>query len=1353
MSTKNPSCPAAMASPEAENERPGASPGSAWHTLPASLGRRAAWTAGSQQVHRLSGLLALLSLVLPAAGLAANIELVSRTTTVAPVSPIGPSAAIRDSSTDGRYAVFVTEASNLIDDAWGLESLVAGDVVLVDRQTGTLERINVDTNETPRRLSSVNFGARFLGISGDGNRVAFVACATSLDLSQSGQKCGVYLRDRAAGTTRLIHDDGSPNLSTPIAISRDGNWLAIGRSGGGLHVVDRIDLLTGTVSPAAFQAGAPTQLFQAAIAVNISADGSRVAFVTASPLAADDLEGDDDIYVSDIAGATTTLVSRRTDGSNFSGDVFVNFDESNSLNFALDGNGSNRWMSSDGNRFIFNTATSLVAGDTPRNNFNTFEFDGYLRDVGANTLQLVYAAGNGDRRAGATYALGISDDGTRVAVAADDNGGFVGAPTGSRLLLRNMADSNAVDLIRQNGNAVSGHVSSGLHLSGDASTAFLTTGLALSTADLTASFTDHYAISTANAAASLLTRPSTAAGNLRSAADDRSFTVQASRDGRVVAFLSTASNLVANDSNGRQDLFLLDRTGGSAATPTRVINDDTCNVQTFDMTPDGRYIAFTGACPRPPENLSSIQAYRLDRRSGEIVLVSRADGVNGAAPNAAVSGFDARIADDGQRIAFVSLASNLVAGDTNNRADAFVRDLASNSTRRVSLSLGGTPLTSGATGTVRISGDGRVVAFSTSQVQEAGDTNNRPDAWLAFVDTGTVELAAGSYPANGSAVSGLSADARKVLFVENSLVGTCSGSCSPRAVRLRDRGTGGVQRVDLGPNAELPTANGAYSDLRPQLSDDGRYVAFLGNFCAPTCSSTPNQFYIRELASNQLAVVTQTNAGSFANFNSFEPVLSADGRFVAFWSFATTLLGAGNDRNGLIADAFLAENPLWYELKADSIIPYPATTAPSRDPAVSADGRFVVFTSDDSSLAAGDSNAASDVFLVDRSNAQVVRVSVDDAEGQLSGPAFEPTISADGSLVAFVAEDAAVMKVHGETKQASEKRRKGGTFGVFLRNIQTGTTRRVGTGTTGGSGTEPRLAPGGGGIVYTSTKPDEDPTKPGNGFSHVYRKPLLPDGNLGPVACITCKVFDANGNVTGADVDGSSRSPVLSADGLSIAFETEAKNMLAGSSPCPAASTVVVLRNIQTGSTRIASNPLAGSQCLAGGARKPEIDHSGRRVVFESDLPLRETHVDARSEVYLFDADAQRTDHLSLHSGGSRVDGASFQPVISGDGNVVVFTSAATNFNAAQLDDNGAVRDLIAYDLRQRAARRAARRLDGTDPNGDSFNPSLDYSGGVLAFDSVASNIVATDSNQTVSDVFLRGVTLEADAVFRSGFE
>src|SRR5262249_21106305 len=160
-------------------------------------------------------------------------------------------------------------------------------------------------------------------------------------------------------------------------------------------------------------------------------------------------------------------------------------------------------------------------------------------------------------------------------------------------------------------------------------------------------------------------------------------------DGRFVAFSSYASNLVAGDGNGTSDAFIRDRRQGT----TELISANTAGIigngasGTGPVTPDGRYVTFvslaTNLAPGVPPGYE--QVYVRDRLNGttELASISTAGAIGNN------SSWSCSISGNGRFVAFVSYASNLVSGDTNNRADAFVRDRQNGTTDRVSLTAGG----------------------------------------------------------------------------------------------------------------------------------------------------------------------------------------------------------------------------------------------------------------------------------------------------------------------------------------------------------------------------------------------------------------------------------------------------------------------------------------------------------------------------------------------------------------------------------------------------------------------------------------------------------------------------------------
>ncbi|MCD6392044.1 MAG: fibronectin type III domain-containing protein, partial [Planctomycetes bacterium] len=211
-------------------------------------------------------------------------------------------------------------------------------------------------------------------------------------------------------------------------------------------------------------------------------------------------------------------------------------------------------------------------------------------------------------------------------------------------------------------------------------------------------------------------------------ADNFSNTPSISADGRLVAFVSYASNLVPGDTNNRQDVFVYDRHTGkneliSVATDGAQADRDSWGV---DISADGRWVVFVSEARNLSEQDTNYYAdvYVHDRIGDETTVVSvSSDGIIGngrCCMESASKRWAAAISDDGRYVAFDSIASNLVQGDSNNKSDVFVHDLMSGITRRASISsdaIQGNDYSYKAD----ISGNGRFVVFESQATNLDGD--------------------------------------------------------------------------------------------------------------------------------------------------------------------------------------------------------------------------------------------------------------------------------------------------------------------------------------------------------------------------------------------------------------------------------------------------------------------------------------------------------------------------------------------------------------------------------------------------------------------------------------------------------
>src|ERR1041385_3351135 len=292
-----------------------------------------------------------------------------------------------------------------------------------------------------------------------------------------------------------------------------------------------------------------------------------------------------------------------------------------------------------------------------------------------------------------------------------------------------------------------------------------------------------------------------------------------SGDGSAVAFDSSASNLVAHDTNGMADVFV--REPGADAT-TRVslsgsgiqgnrdslppsglfINEDRGGDPAISA--DGRYVAFISQA----SNLVALDTnhtediFVRDRDGGTIDRVS----VDSAGSQANEGSYRPAISSDGRYVAFNSAASNLVAGDTNQAMDTFVHDLQTGATVRVSIGNGGGQANGPSFGANAVSGDGRYVAFSSAASNlVTGDTNQNADVFLRDLQAGTTtRVSVGSAEEEGdggSAWPSISSDGRFVAFhsdATNLVAGDSNGSTD---VFVRDLQSGTTSLVSVGAGA------------------------------------------------------------------------------------------------------------------------------------------------------------------------------------------------------------------------------------------------------------------------------------------------------------------------------------------------------------------------------------------------------------------------------------------------------------------------------------------------------------------------------------------------------------------------
>jgi Tol biopolymer transport system component len=387
-------------------------------------------------------------------------------------------------------------------------------------------------------------------------------------------------------------------------------------------------------------------------------------------------------------------------------------------------------------------------------------------------------------------------------------------------------------------------------------------------------------------------------------ADGESFAPALSGDGRLVAFESSATNLVADDTNGVPDVFVRDLVSGTT-TRVSVSSDGTAgDGRSYDasISGDGRWVAFTSEATNLVEGDTNAftDVFLHDRRTGRTTRVSVApDGTQ-----VACNSWDPALSEDGSAMSFTSGGDGLVPGEETTWAGVFAADLATGVIERVSVSMDGTEL-DGVAEMSAISADGRFVTF----VSDAGD--------LVAEDTNDLD-----------------------------------------DVFVRDRAEGTTTRVSVSSTgAQASGYSGA-----PSSSGDGRYVAFFSLATDLVEGDDNGRFdvFVHDRASGETSLASVDAAGQQGDGDSGSPSISSDGRYVAFVSDAANLVQG--DTNGA-GDVIVHDRVDGGSRRASVASGGGQADGASMSPAVSGDGSVTVFVSSATDLVGDDGNGAGDVFV------------------------------------------------------------------------------------------------------------------------------------------------------------------------------------------------------------------------------------------------------------------------------------------------------------------------------------------------------------------------------------------------------
>lgn len=343
--------------------------------------------------------------------------------------------------------------------------------------------------------------------------------------------------------------------------------------------------------------------------------------------------------------------------------------------------------------------------------------------------------------------------------------------------------------------------------------------------------------------------------------------------------------------------------------------------------------------------------------------------------------FGGSISADGNIVAYVSVATNLIAGDTNGFGDIYVHDFDLDTIERVSISSLGAQ-SDGDSYAPIVSSDGRYVAFMSEATNlVAGDTNAVTDVFMYDRDNDTIELISvaddGGIADDESSYPTISADGRYVVFNSTASDIVAGDTNAVGDVFLRDRDLGTTVRVSV--NSDEEELDGDSS--AGTISKNGRYVIFESfnstNATADVLNNAQN-IYLRDLTLGTTELISVSSSEVSGNGSSFLNVpanaVTDDGKYVLFGSNATNLVSG--DTNG-VGDVFLRDRDLGTTTRINVSEAGVETDGESVQDSIDSGGRFISFRSESNLLVPEDTTSGEyDVFVYDMELGTLSRISV-----------------------------------------------------------------------------------------------------------------------------------------------------------------------------------------------------------------------------------------------------------------------------------------------------------------------------------------------------------------------------------------
>jgi Tol biopolymer transport system component len=840
--------------------------------------------------------------------------------------------------------------------------------------------------------------------------------------------------------------------------------------------------------------------------------------------------------------------------------------------------------------------------------------------------------------------------------------------------------------------------------------------------------------------------------------NDDSWAPSMSADGRFVAFTSTASDLIPGQAGtgGLENVYLWDRINRttelvSHESGSRVGNPDGPS-SAPRVSADGRFVTYqseaTDLVDGVVDRNFSPDVFVYNRRTSENVLVSRSASSPGE--TAISDSIDPTISADGRFIAFRSGSTNLMPGQIDSDAidhwDFFLWDRTTGRNVLVSHAAGN-PLRTGngqSLGRPLLSANGELVAFtSTSRnlVARQSGTGQNLFVWQRATGVITLVTHAQSSPTQGagdfSFAAGISADGSQVLYNSTgrrlvpgqkdhpsqptsdaflwSRQSNQSRLLSGKGGSASRTGNGSSAAGDLSSDASWAILQSDATDLVPGVAD----------------ANGTSDVFLWSRGTGRLTLLSHAAGASStpARGNSGAPLISTDGRFFTYLSYATNLVAGVRDTISsadLVLESQAGDREI-VTLHAPSLAS--ATPQGSSTPiSVSADGRWVVFLSTAVEFLPrlADRNGDYDVFLKDRVTGTTTLVShvAGNPQRTGNGRCVLPKISADGRFVAMACNSTDLVEGgvpapgapldqlyvwSRETGAITLVSRAAGTVsrsitgfvseivisadGSVVSFVSTSTDLVAGQADAAdtpdvftwerATGTVSLLSGAGGSPTVAAAGLSSNVWTDSSGRLAVFHSDApdlgtsLVDANSQPDVFLRDRAAGTTVLVSrtadGAEAAGGV-TPRISADGRFVAFASWSGRIVPGQvEPDPEISSDLFLWDRQTGVSRLVSHSAEGPQFATGGIDgfHVDLDSAGRFVAFASTstrLVPPGSDENQLPDVFLFDRESGVTVLVSRAQGTANVaaDGYSLNPLISADGRLLVFQSNAADLTALE---------------------------------------------------------------------------------------